>query len=160
MRREIKQDGWRLHVLSKTSREKNVPPDISRSLVWEFDYEDRTSQPIYRVKTKQDRSRADWAAGAGRPDGFSQRTIRMCANCILSFLSLHFARLSWDHVYQKLSWPRIHSLQRFATIRGASLRWPRSYKKAGSDVTRIYRGLTGKKIHHDTFDLDQLKQKR
>lgn len=28
------------------------------------------------------------------------------------------------------------------------------------DVTRIYRGLAGKKIHHDTFDLDQLEQKR
>jgi len=34
-------------------------PDISRSLVWEFDYEDRASQPIYCVKTKQDRSRVN-----------------------------------------------------------------------------------------------------
>lgn len=31
-------------------------PDISRSLVREFDYEDRASRPIYRVKIKQDRS--------------------------------------------------------------------------------------------------------
>jgi len=71
MRREIKRDGWKLHVLSKTSREKNVPPDISRSLYENLIMKiERVNRYIVSRQNKIDR------ALTGRPEPAGQMDFR------------------------------------------------------------------------------------
>lgn len=149
-RSEIKQDGWRLHVLRRDP-EKNVAPDASRAHLYK-----NLIMKIERESTDishQDKTR--WIAHP-RPTERSPtktRNVRPGHAHFLLRLSLHFAQLSWESHLSAIAQPRIHLLRRFATTL-CKFALAAELQDGRLDVTRIYRGLAGKKIHHDTFDLD------
>lgn len=126
-----------------------APPDASRAHLYE--------NLIMKIERGVDRY---IASGQNKMDRASPTDLRRKRGMFvpahahfLLRLSLHFAQPSWESRLSAIAQPRIHLLRRFAaTLRKFAL--AAELQDGRLDVTRIYRGLAGKKIHHDTFDLD------